>query len=260
MEIKLLNKGYRQDKDLYKDFLEGKVDTNKDYFSDEVVEIEPIPNFPIYLTNSNIKEREVEYLKAFEVMEKYVIHQERDITFNGVFWHSFLVSENRDYIIQKYPQVKRSHKEFCNIVFKKFDWENYIYKCLLASQYICDHIDDEEERIFYYKMIPNNLDFYNYIIKHEITRNGELLIKLLDIVDELDLSKILKSPIKGRDDLGKDERYGRRVMFEFNKSYPILMTPMIDKEDLKIYFVEFLGKYYDVQEIKEKMKGTAVIV
>ncbi|MGD6846326.1 hypothetical protein [Rossellomorea aquimaris] len=41
---------------------------------------------------------------------------------------------------------------------------------------------------------------------------------LVDNLDELDLSKILKSKIKDRDDLGKDERVGRRVIFEFNKS------------------------------------------
>src|SRR5699024_2347351 len=98
-----------------------------------------------------------------------------------------------------------------------------------------------------------NLDLYNYIIKHEISRNGALLINILDIIDELDLSSLLKAKIKGREDLGDDERYGRRVMFEFNKSYPIIMAPMLEKDQLKEVFIEFLGYYHHVTEIRKKM-------
>lgn len=59
------------------------------------------------------------------------------------------------------------------------------------------------------------------LIKYEIFRNDKFMLNVLDIIDELNLSEVLKTKIKGRDDLGKDERVGRRVIFEFNKSYPI---------------------------------------
>lgn len=42
-----------------------------------------------------------------------------------------------------------------------------------------------------------------------------------------------------------DERFGRRVIFELNKAYPVVMSPMLDKEDLKEYFLKYLGYYYD---------------
>src|SRR5699024_5205116 len=121
-----------------------------------------------------------------------------------------------------YPQVNKGFNHFRNVVTKSFDWENYIYKCFIGAQYIDDHIRDEKEKIHYYEMIIDNLDLYNYIIKHEISRNSKLLINVLDIIDELKLSSLLKANIKGREDLGTDERYGRRVMFEFNKSYPVI--------------------------------------
>lgn len=67
----------------------------------------------------------------------------------------------------------------------------------------------------------------------------------MDIIDETGLSKVLKSKIKNRSDLGRDERFGRRVIFELNKAYPVVMSPMLDKEDLKEYFLKYLGYYYD---------------
>ena len=89
------------------------------------------------------------------------------------------------------------------------------------------------------------MDMFNYIIKYEIFRNGSFLIKIMDIIDETGLSKVLKTKIKNRPDLGQDERYGRRVIFELNKAYPIVMSPMLDEQQLKEYFLKYLGYYYD---------------
>lgn len=112
-------------------------------------------------------------------------------------------------------------KDFQNIVVKKFDWENYIYKCVMGAQYVKDNTDCDDDRDRYYDLIVENLDVYNYIIKYEIFRNDKFLINVVGIIDDRGLAKVLKAKIKGRPDLGKDERYGRRVLFEFNKVYPI---------------------------------------
>lgn len=42
----------------------------------------------------------------------------------------------------------------------------------------------------------------------------------MDIIIETNLGQVLKAKIKNRPDLGKDERYGRRVIFELNKALP----------------------------------------
>ena len=96
----------------------------------------------------------------------------------------------------------------------------------------------------------DNLDLYNYILKSEIFRNEKFLINILEIIDEDDrLSPVLKAKIKDRPDLGKDERYGRRVIFEFNKSYPIIMSPTMEKDELKELFMKYLGYYYDLSKL-----------
>ena len=53
----------------------------------------------------------------------------------------------------------------------------------------------------------------------------------------------MKKKIKDRPDLGKDERYGRRVIFELNKNYPIIMAPFLKKADLKVEIYEALSLY-----------------
>ena len=150
--------------------------------------------------------------------------------------------------METYPEIIDDYGKFKNILIKKFDWENYIYKCVLAAQYVNDNVSEADKRERYYRIIIQNLDLYNYIIKYEIFRNDKFLLNVLDIIDELNLSEVLKAKIKGRDDLGKDERVGRRVIFEFNKSYPIVMSPMLEKDELKEYFLEYLSYYVEKQE------------
>ncbi len=188
-----------------------------------------------------------------------------------LFWHSYLCLYKREYLLNKYPEVKEGFNKFKLVVMKDFDWENYLYKAVLAAKYIVE-ASEEANKDKYARLIMENLDIYNYIIKYNVSKNGnfvknildiidetglsKLLKNILDIIDETGLSKLLKSKIKdsSRTDLGKDERYGRRVMFEFNKSYPVVLSPMQDKEELKKYVFKFLSYYYDgdLEEFKNR--------
>lgn len=241
IEVRFLEKGYKNNPDFYNDFLEGRIKDKEEYFSEKTITLNEMPNFPIYIVDKST--REEEFLKAFDIISKSYINLDREIYMDEVFWHSLLCTYKRDYLLEKYPKIKDSEKDFRNIVIKDFDWENYIYKSILAAQYVTDAVESDEERKRYFKLIIENLDLYNYIIKYEIFRNDKFLINVLDIIDEQDLSKILKAKIQDRPDLGKDERYGRRVIFEFNKSYPIVMSPMMEKDELKKVFLEYLGYY-----------------
>jgi len=58
-------------------------------------------------------------------------------------------------------------------------------------------------------------------------------MKFFSVIEEEDLSNKMKEKIKHRTDLGKDERYGRRILFELNKNYPIIMSPFLEKEELR---------------------------
>lgn len=250
MEIRLLKKDYLKKEEFYKDFLEDKIIENDEYFSDEVVYIKEAPDFPIYMGKGSEEEKAVLFKKAFEVMADCYLDTDRDVHMNEMFWYSLLCVHKRDFLIREYPQIGESMKDFHNIVVKKFDWENYIYKCVLGAQYVKDNTDCAEDRERYYSLIVENLDVYNYIIKYEIFRNDKFLINVLDIIDDRGLAKVLKAKIKDRPDLGKDERYGRRVLFEFNKAYPIVMSPMLEKEELEELFMEYLGYYYDLSELE----------
>lgn len=249
MIVKLLKRGYKSNEQLYEDFLNGKVTGNENYFSDEYVTIDDKPNFPVYLNYSDEDEKAKKFLVALQTINNHYLSLGREIYLNEAFWHSYLVTYKRDYLLQVYPQIKNGFNQFRNIVIKSFDWENYIYKCVVGAEYINNQIVDPEEKQRYYQLIIDNLDFYNYIIKSEVYRNDLFLIKMLDIVNELNLSQILKAKLKDRPDLGKDERYGRRVIFEMNKSYPVLMVPLLEDEELKELFLKYLNYYYDVSSL-----------
>jgi hypothetical protein len=246
MEVRLLKKGYKNNEQFYKDFLEDQTKNKEEYFSDDVVYIDNAPNFPIYIAQRDETERNKLFLEAFEVMSESYLKTDRDVHFEEIFWHSLLIVNKRDFILENYPQVTDGINHFNNIVLKDFNWENYIYKCVLGAQYINDNVIDSSQRHRYYQLLVDNLDMYNYIIKYEIFRNDRFLLNILDIIDELKLSKVMKAKITGHGNLGKDERVGRRVLFEFNKSYPVVMSPMMEKEELKEFFLLYLGYYYDM--------------
>lgn len=250
MEIRLLKKNCIKKEEFYKDFLDDRIIEHDEYFSDEVVYVKEAPDFPIYMGKGSEEEKAVLFKKAFEVMANCYLDTDRDIHMNEMFWYSLLCVHKRDFLLREYPQVGESIKDFHNIVVKKFDWENYIYKCVLGAQYVNDNTDCDEERDRYYDLIVENLDVYNYMIKYEVFRNDKFIINVLDIINDNGLAKVLKAKIKDRPDLGKDERYGRRVLFEFNKAYPIVMSPMLDKDELEVLFMEYLGYYYDLSKLE----------
>ena len=242
MEIRFLKSSYIKGEQVYNDFLNNTIGSLEEHYDDKIANINSAPDFPIYI---NVSEnlRAPLFVEAINIISNHYLDMDREYSLDGQFWHSLLLLKKRDYILEKYPAVKESESNFKNVVVKKFDWENYIYKCVLAAQYVNDNVDDVDKREFYYNLIANNLDVYNYIIKYEIFRNDKFLLNVLDIIHDNDLSEILKAKIKNRPDLGKDERVGRRVIFELNKSYPVVLAPTLDKEELEVLFLENLKKY-----------------
>ena len=242
MEVRLLKKEYLKGDQIYIDFCNDKIN-NGDNFTEEFVSIDKIPDFPIYMADKKISQKY--FFEAFDVISSSYLSIDRSDQLNDQFWYSLLCVYKRDYIIDKYPKVLEDLKEFNKIVLKKFDWENYIYKSVIAAQYISDYTTDLDERNRYYKLITNNLDVYNYIIKYNIFRNDQFLINILDIIDENDISEKMKAKLKNRPDLGKDERVGRRVIYELNKSYPVVLSPFLSKEELELLVLDHLKLYME---------------
>lgn len=249
VKVRLLKSGYRNNEEFYNDFKSNTVLKNEDYFTDKVIYLPSDVPFPIYMGKGSNAARNKDFLESFDTLANHYIMSNRDLHLDEVVWHSYFITHHRDYLINKYPSILESQKEFENIVTKPFDWENYIYKCVLATEYVEDYAKMPEEKKHYYQLILENLDLYNYIIKYEIFRNNEFLLKVLEIVDELKIVSIMKAKIQDRPDLGKDERYGRRVILELNKSYPVVMAPMLDKESLKEEMLRALSLYYNVSTL-----------
>ena len=258
IEVRLLNEKYKNMDGLYNAFINDKLENNDEFLSNETVCIESDEKFPIYIAIKNDINRREKFIEAFKVISRSYNSLDRELTLDDRFWHSLLCQNFRKYILENYPEVTDDEKTFNNIVLKKFDWENYIYKCLIGAQYVTDNVSDLSDQERYFKLISDNLDDFNYVIKYSIFRNDKFLLKILDIIEKYDISSILKGKIKPMDilnrpaksyKLGKDERYGRRVIFEFNKSYPVLMVPMLSEEELEKKFFEYLDYYYDVNTI-----------
>lgn len=245
MEIRLLDSKWLRTEEFYYDFLAGKIAEREEYFTEEYISIEQAPDFPVYLNIKNEENRKKRYLEAIDVISKYYINTDRDIHMNDMFWFTLLCVHKRDYLLTNYPEIRESISKFNNIVIKKFDWENYIYKCILASQYVVDNIFDEQEQKKYFELIIDNLDMFNYIIKYEIFRNDKFLLNVLRMIDKHNLSSILKMQIKGREDLGEDERVGRRVLLELNKMYPVIVIHAMEFEDFESVFMEEMRKYVE---------------
>ena len=245
MEIRLLNEKEIKTEEFYNDFLEGNINSKEEYFDGNVITIEEAPDFPIYIAKGSEDEKKVLFSRAINIISEYYINIDRDIHMNKMFWYSLFCTKKREYLLNEYPQIKDSKNNFHNIVLKKFDWENYVYKCILAAEYIKDYTDNQFERERYIGLIIDNLDFYNYILKYPIFRNREFLIKMLNIIDRRNLSSIFKSKIKDKKDLGDDVRRGRMVLLEMNKSYPVIIAPAMSEDELEDLTLKYLGYYYD---------------
>lgn len=256
MKIRLLNPGYAKDEKLYKDFMNNKIDFNAQYFSNDYIVIDSASIiFPIYMANLGEDTQKAEYKEAvYTLMDNYLDFG-RDIYMNGTLWHSILMY-HRDYIIEKYGDKIKTHNNFKNIVIKKFNWESYIYKCIIMAEYLYNStLNDKDEYDYYIELFVENMDVFNYIIKYAIFKNDIFLMNFFKVIDELDISNIMKAKIKDIDLPEKDPRYGRRVVFELNKNYPAVMSPFMTFKDLSDEIIKALSLYVDasvIEDIKNK--------
>ncbi len=253
MEIRLLTEDYNHRHDLYEDFMADQLNHQADYFSSESVYLDEAPDFPIYMGNLYGKNKNQAMKKAYLILKEYYIHLPRHIHMNGCFWHSLLMTK-RDYLMELYGDRINDYADFKNIILKKFDWENYIYKCVLAAEYIEDaSLNDPDREDYYFDLIVNHLDLYNYIIKYSLFRNSQFILNYFQAIDELGIGSLMKEQIKNRDDLvlGEDERYGRRVFQELNNNYPVVMAPFLSVEDLKNEIIKALSHYLSEEKIGE---------
>src|SRR5699024_8173378 len=128
MEIRLLDKGYKNNEQFYQDFLDDKINVTDEYFTKELIDSKEARDYQIYMVIGSEEHNKQGLLEALRTIAKSYLDTERDLLLDGRFWHSLLVTHKREYILDHYPEVGESISKFRNIVLKKIDWENYIYK------------------------------------------------------------------------------------------------------------------------------------
>lgn len=249
MKIKKINPKMINSPKVFQYFLNEQNVSEDEIFLDKFYEIDEAPFFPIYIANKNNQIKTDNFIKAFKIMRDNYIKLGRKFFLDKFFWYSLFLTKLKADIKKEYPECTKDESKFKNIVLKKFDWENYIFKIAIGAEYISDSVSNINDHEKYFKLIAENLDIYNYILKSQIFRNKLFLIKILDIIEKNNLSNIVKAKlnnnvkVKHNIDIKKDERIGRRILMEFSKIYPVVFIHLLDVEELENYFLKYLKLY-----------------
>src|SRR5699024_12662886 len=99
MEIRLLDKGYKNNEQFYQDFLDDKINVKDEYFTKELIYIKEAPDFPIYMGRGSEEHKKQGFLEAFPTIAKSYLDTKRDLLLDVRQWNSLLVKNTRYYII-----------------------------------------------------------------------------------------------------------------------------------------------------------------
>jgi hypothetical protein len=238
MKIRLLKDEYIKSEMFFRDFADSKCCEEKNMTSVyvELNEIQPFPIYHNYKQEIKITQKMIE---AFRVFKATYSNLEQDVLMNHTFWISLFACHYRDYLLNEYPSITSKESNFKQILLKSFDWENYIYKTMLLTQYLIDSAEPNKQEQ-YVRLFSENLDIFNYCLKYRLFRNDKFMVKFFDILDKNNLSKIMKKKLGGEFWSGRDERYGRRVILEMNKRYPVSMIHLYSEDDMEFEVLKMI--------------------
>lgn len=248
VKIKQLNPAYLKSEKLFSDFLSNNIKNEVNY-TDYEYEVESIEPFPIYINQSDDDIRFNKMLESFTIMKRLYISLDQDVLMSHNFWLSLFLNHFTDYLFIEYPKLRSSKNAFEQILLKQFDWENYIFKMVLITQYICDNIPEIEQPKMI-KAFSDNMDILNYCLKYRLFRNDIFIINIIKVIQNNGLSKILKKKMVQIEGYGKDERYGRRVILELNKRYPVSLIHVFEFEEFEVTFLQILDELVGTQTLQ----------
>lgn len=251
MKIYLLENDYKNNLELYDDFISDGISENKSYFSKEYIEVENPVEFPIYF-NVSSEIKKIDFYTAVDTIYDNFLDLGPKVFFSEKFWHSYFIFK-RNYLMKIYgDKINKSYKDFKNIVLKKFDWENYVYKSMMVALFLKEEKIERSEFYKYVYFINDNLDFFNYIIKTTVFRNEKLINKLLIAVKNLDLSSVINKQIINS--VKEDDRVGRNIIQRLNFYYPMQIPHLFSQEELETEILNILKDFISEEDHKLILK------
>lgn len=241
MRIRLLNDGYLESEELYNHFIKNSIDYDAEYFSNTYIDVDiDAVDFPIYY---GMGQKDVKLMYLLESVEKIYdnyLNLPLDILYNSRFWHSLII-DKRDYVMELYgDEILKSYSRYRNIVMRKLDWENYIFKSIYIARALKEiEIPRENFKDFITKIF-NNFDAFNYLLKTSIFVNPKFTHMFINAIENKSLSEAMKKRKKN----DRDDGVSRLVIQELNLNYPMQIPHLLNQEELDEEVERLCNKYY----------------
>lgn len=250
-EIYLLKEPIVNKLDFYNSFLRNTLKEDG-FFTDTRVKVPDLDEFLTYSGNANKNSSKI-LGDLIKIMMYNFIDLKQEIYMSQNFWMSYLVSKLRMSLFRNYPSISENFNTFRLIVLRKFDWENYLYKAAIFANVLNDKLQNKDLLDDYIDVILNNMDLFNYILKLTSLRNDNLIYNMITLLYEnkdSELSSFLK--FRSREDINKDDSPGRLVLLEFNTTYPAILFPMLNYDEFKKIFLNYIDHNKKIALLKKQ--------
>lgn len=244
MQIRKVDKRYFDSKELRDHFVNGTLHEHHEFFLDEYYDT---GDFDVRYFNpyaGNVKSPHVDEIwdhlisAVSEIMEGIPASLYED----GSFWFSLFLTRFQIELLEDYPQLKRTSEPLKNILLKQFNWENYIYKVIVIVKLkaVAMRRFGNTDVII---AVLDDLDLFNYLIKSPLFRNLDFIVSVFELNRQNAFPVRLKSQIKSEKYKQKDKRFGRRIVYELNKVYPVLFVQKFELQELGIKMNDIIKQY-----------------
>lgn len=244
MQIRKVDKRYFNSKELRDHFVNGTIMDFQDCLLNDYYDTNDfdIAYFNPYAGNSKSPDNDEIWENLLSSVEEIMEGIPASLYEDGSFWFSLFLTRFQIELMSDYPQLNKTSEPLKNILLKDFNWENYIYKAIViiklkhAAQLRFGNTQIVDS-------ILDDLDLFNYLIKSPLFRNLDFILNIFELNRLNTFPVRLKSQIKSEKYKHKDKRFGRRIVYELNKVYPVLFVQKFEMDELGIKLNEIIRKY-----------------
>jgi hypothetical protein len=244
MRIKKIDKRFFDSKELRDIYVSGSLMDHYELLLDDHYDTGDyeIKYFNPYAGNVKSPSIDQIWMNLISAVEECMENVPARLYEDGSFWFSLFLTRFQLELLEDYPQLKSSSKPLKNILLKQFNWENYIYKAVVIvklKRAALKRFGNDE----IVNLILDDLDLFNYLIKSPLFRNLDFILNIFELTRRSSFPVKLKSQIKSEKYKQKDKRFGRRIVYELNKVYPVLFVQKFEIDELGNKMNEIIRQY-----------------